>query len=98
VIANTGLPYNPDVPDEIVKEVEDFRANAPTPSLMSMQKALSAMGGSAHFATQFAYWQKFCWENEDRPIGFMMSMTMEQRSNLASALKFFLHSLGVHSP
>lgn len=98
VIANTGLPYNPDVPDEIVKEVEDFRANAPTPSLMSMQKALSAMGGSAHFATQFAYWQKFCWENEDMPIGFMMSMTMEQRSNLASALKFFLHSIGVHSP
>jgi haloalkane dehalogenase len=98
VISNTGLPHNPDVPDDIIRQVEDFRANAPTPSLMAMQKALSAMGDSGHFATQFAYWQKFCWENEDMPIGFMMSMTMEARSSLASALKFFLHDLGVHSP
>jgi haloalkane dehalogenase len=98
VISNTGLPHNPDVPEDIIQQVEDFRANAPTPSLMSMQKALSAMGDSEHFATQFAYWQKFCWENEDMPIGFMMSMTMGERPGLVSALKFFLHGLGVHSP
>ncbi|MFP6801799.1 MAG: haloalkane dehalogenase [Pseudomonadales bacterium] len=98
VISNTGLPHNPDVPDDIVRQVEDFRANAPTPSLMAMQKALSGMGDSGHFASQFAYWQKFCWENEDMPIGFMMSMTMEERSSLVSALKFFLHGLGVYSP
>jgi len=98
VISNTGLPHNPDVPDDIIRQVEDFRANAPTPSLMAMQKALSGMGDSGHFATQFAYWQKFCWENEDMPIGFMMSMTMEERSSLVSALKFFLHGLGAHSP
>ena len=97
VISNTGLPHNPDVPDDIIRQVENFRANAPTPSLMAMQKALSAMGDSGHFATQFAYWQKFCWENEDMPIGFMMSMTMGEQSGLVSALKFFLHGLGVHS-
>ncbi len=98
VISNTGLPHNPDVPDDIIRQVEDFRANAPTPSLMAMQKALSAMADGGHFATQFAYWQKFCWENEDMPIGFMMSMTMEEQSALISALKFSLHGLGAHSP
>ena len=66
VIANTGLPYNPELPDEVVKEVEAFRANAPTPSLMEMQTALSQMEGSA--ATKFAYWQKFCWETDRKSV------------------------------
>ncbi len=98
VIANTGLPYNPVVPDDLIKEIEDFRENAPTPTLASMQKALSGMGDRQHAAAKFAYWQKFCWENEDMPIGFMMSMTMEPRSKLARALKFLLHSIGLRSP
>lgn len=96
VIANTGLPYNPDVPQEIVKQVEDFRANAPTPSLLEMQRALSQMAGNQ--ATKFAYWQKFCWETEDLPIGFMMSMMMERPPNLLRAAKFLLHNAGVTSP
>jgi len=98
VISNTGLPYNPDVPEEVVKQVEDFRANAPTPSIAQMQKALSGMGDGAHPAIKFAYWQKFCWEQENMPIGFLMSMMMEDRSNLASAFKFILHSAGMQSP
>lgn len=98
VISNTGLPHNPDVPDDIIKAVEDFRANAPTPNLVTMQKALSAMADSGHPAAQFAYWQKFCWEHEDMPIGFMMSMTIEEEPGLIGAMKFFLHRLGVHSP
>ena len=32
------------------------------------------------------------------PIGFMMSMTMEQRSNLSRAFKLMLHTAGIHSP
>ena len=96
VIANTGLPYNPDVPDEVVKTVEEFRANAPTPTLLEMQKALSQMPGNQ--ATKFAYWQKFCWETEDMPIGFMMSMMMEKRSNRSRAIRFLLHNLGIQSP
>ena len=96
VISNTGLPYNPDVPDEVVRQVEDFRANAPTPTLIEMQKALSRMPGDP--ATKFAYWQKFCWETEDMPIGFMMSMMMERRSNLSRAIRFMLHNLGIRSP
>jgi len=93
VIANTGLPYNPDLPEEVVKEVEAFRAHAPTPSLLEMQTALSQMEGSA--ANKFAYWQKFCWETPDLPVGFMMSMTMEKRSNLAKAMLLLLHKLGL---
>ncbi len=96
VISNTGLPYNPDVADEVVREVEDFRANAATPSLVQMQRALAGMGENP--ATRFAYWQKFCWETEDLPIGFMMSMMMESRSNLMRAIKFLLHSVGLRSP
>jgi len=93
VIANTGLPYNPEVPDEIVKEVMAFRANAPTPSLLEMQKALGQMEGAA--ATKFAYWQKFCWETVDMPIGFMMSLTMEQHSMPGKIMTFLAHQLGL---
>ena len=98
VISNTGLPYNPDVPAEIVQQVEDFRANAPTPSLVEMQKAIGTRNPDEHYATKFAYWQKFCWEQDDMPIGFMMSMMMEPRSNAARAFKFLLHSAGMQSP
>lgn len=94
-ISNTGLPYNPDLPDELVKEIEDFRAHARTPSLIEMQRALGQMAGNQ--ATKFAYWQKFCWETQDMPIGFMMSMTMEKSSNLTRAFKFLLLKLGVAS-
>ena len=96
VISNTGLPYNPDLPEEVVRRVEDFRANAGTPTLLEMQRALSRMPGDQ--AAKFAYWQKFCWETEDLPVGFMLSMMLEQRSNLSRALAFLLHKLGIRSP
>ena len=96
VIANTGLPYNPDVPEEVVKQVEDFRANAKTPTLVEMQRALRQMAGNP--ATKFAYWQKYCWETEDLPIGFMMSTMMERQSNLSRAGKLLLHNLGIALP
>ena len=98
VISNTGLPYNPDTPDEVLAEVEDFRNNQPTPSLMEMQKALSSMDRAAHPATRFAYWQKWCWETEDLPIGFIMSMTMERPAAPVQAIKFLLHRMGVTLP
>jgi haloalkane dehalogenase len=43
VISNTGLPYNPDVPQDVVDAVEAFRADAPTPSMLEMQKAIGGM-------------------------------------------------------
>jgi len=98
VISNTGLPYNPDVSESVVKEVEAFRASAPTPSLAEMQKNISSMDSNGHPALRFAYWQKWCWENEDMPIGFIMSMMIERPSKPLQLLKFLLHKMGVTSP
>ena len=98
VISNTGLPYNPDTPEDVVKAVEAFRASAPTPSLLEMQQALRTMDSGSHPARKFAYWQKWCWETEDLPIGFIMSMMLEPPARPVQALKFFLHKLGATSP
>ena len=98
VISNTGLPYNPDVPAEVVKLVEDFRANTPTPSLLEMQRAIGGMRSGAHPATKFAYWQKWCWETVDLPVGFMMSMTLQPPARPVQLIKFLLNKMGVTSP
>ena len=97
VISNTGLPYNPDVSQDIVQAVEAFRQNDPTPSLLDMQRALSKMDGGDP-AQKFAYWQKWCWETEDLPIGFIMSMMLERTPKPLQAIKFLLHRLGVTEP
>ncbi|MEM7097606.1 MAG: haloalkane dehalogenase [Pseudomonadota bacterium] len=98
VISNTGLPYNPDVDQTVVNEVEDFRANTPTPTLMQMQRALSTMDTGDHPAKKFAYWQKWCWETPDLPIGFMMSMTLQPPSRPLLLLKYLMNRAGVTSP
>lgn len=96
VVANTGLPYSPDVDQAIIDEIRDFRDNKPTPTLPQMQKALSQMTGSAPM--KFAYWQKFCWETEDLPIGFMMMMMLEQPSMISQIIKFTLFNMGMTLP
>lgn len=96
VISNTGLPYYPDLADEVVAQIEHFHAKAPIPTLLQMQKAISVRNNNEPYAVRFAYWQKFCWEHADLPIGFMMSMLIEQRSTVARAVKFLLHSAGLH--
>jgi len=98
VISNTGLPYSPDVPDDVVQSVEAFRNNAPTPSLIEMQQALQGMGSGGHPASKFAYWQKWCWETEDLPIGFVMSMMLQPPAKPVQLVKFLLNRLGVTSP
>ena len=98
VVSNTGLPYNPDVPQEVVAAVEAFRADAPTPSLPQMQKAISGMREGAHPASKFAYWQKWCWETVDLPIGFMMSMMLAPPALPVQLLKLLLNKLGMTSP
>ena len=96
VIANTGLPYSPSTDKSTVDTIKSFREHAETPTLIEMQKALSTMGGSSE--TKFAYWQKFCWETQDLPIGLMMSMMIEPQSNLTRAVKFMLFKLGIKRP
>ncbi len=98
VISNTGLPYNPDVPDAVVNAIADFRANAATPSLLELQRALGGMGSGGHPAQKFAYWQKWCWETEDLPVGFFMSMMLNPPPKPVQAIKFLLNKAGVTSP
>lgn len=98
VISNTGLPYNPKVPDGLVEEVEDFRANKPTPNLLQMQRAISGMGDGSHPARKFAYWQKWCWETADLPIGMLMSMMLQPPTMPVQLVKFLLNRAGVTSP
>ena len=98
VASNTGLPYNPDVPREVVEEIEAFRADAPTPSLIELRKALSSMGAGDHPARKFAYWQKWCWETEDLPVGFFMSMMLQPPPRPLQVIKFLLNKAGVTSP
>ena len=40
VISNTGLPYNPDMPNDLLQEVKQYKAEAPTPTLPQMAAAL----------------------------------------------------------
>ena len=57
VVSNTGLPYNPDAPQEQIDAVEHYRATAPTPTLAGMGRAMASMadktlddGGAQAFA------------------------------------------------
>ena len=101
VIGNTGLPYNPDVPQAMVDEVEDYRANAPTPTLFSMTKELRSLswdGKAPNPARIFAVWQKFCWETVHPPFGLMLSMMTEKQSTFMKVARALLHKLGVRKP
>ena len=93
VISNTGLPYNPDLPAEQAQAVKDFRANAKTPSLREMAAALQK-GMAEDGPGAFAHWQKFCWETEDMPVGYMMSNTLERLPAWRQGLPFLLHRIG----
>mgnify|MGYP001797087963 CR=1 FL=1 len=92
-ISNTGLPYNPDLPMEDVRRVEDFRNNEKTPTLLEMARALRRIPDNQ--ASAFAYWQKFCWETEDLPVGFMMSIGLERPSVLKVAPRLLAHRFGL---
>ena len=58
-----------------------------------MMQAISR--GARAQAISFAYWQKFCWETEDLPAGFLLSMMAEKRSKLAMAIDFTFYRLGL---
>ena len=79
VIANTGLPLPQSVPDDVVAEVKRFRDEAPCPSLAEVGAAL-ANPDNKPFPVAFAYWQKWCWESEDLPVGFAIAGNLDGRS------------------
>ena len=48
-------------------------------------------------ALKFMYWQKFCWDTADLPIGLMCSSSMEKRPQLMIAGHYLFHRLGLKS-
>jgi len=91
-MGNTGLPYNPDVPQEVIDEIKAFRTSNKKISFFTMAKNISKMDKTKHFATKFMYWQKFSWESKNMPIGFLNSMQMEDKL-AKSKVKAYVHLL-----
>ncbi len=103
-MGNTGLPYNPDVPQEVIDKVKEFRASDIKLTPMRMQKEIMQMdrkdfskdsSTAFHPALKFMYWQKFCWDTEDLPIGFLMSGQMDNNSSLKMIIYYFFTRLGL---
>ena len=105
-MGNTGLPYNPNTPQEVIDEVTAFRASNKKITLFSMIKVLKKMDDNSlsgeknkrnHMATKFMYWQKFTWDTKNLPIGMLNSTMMEKafKSNLAASIHYLLQRLGL---
>ena len=97
-MGNTGLPYNPEVSEEVIEEIKAFRESNIKLHPLSMSKQIRQMdSGKTHPGLKFMYWQKFCWDTEDLPIGFIQSMQMDKRSLVALALNYIFILLGKYS-
>ena len=97
-MGNTGLPYNPEVSDEVIEEIKAFRESNIKLHPMSMAKQIRQMdSGKTHPGLKFMYWQKFCWDTEDLPIGFIQSMQMDKRSMISTILNYIFILLGKYS-
>ena len=89
-MGNTGLPYNPNAPQEVIDKVKNFRNSDIKLTPFSMMREVRKMDGqniaddktTSSPALKFMYWQKFCWDTEDLPIGFLMSSQMDKNLSL----------------
>jgi haloalkane dehalogenase len=95
-IGNTGLPYMPNTSDEVIKEVNEFRDSNIKLSLATMINEVNKMdSGKTHPALKFMYWQKFCWDTKNLPVGLINSVMMEKRSKNHIRNHYILHSIGL---
>ena len=95
-IGNTGLPYMPNTPKEIIEEVKKFRSSKIKLTPLSMTKEVRKMdSGKTHPALKFMYWQKFCWDTENLPVGLLNSIMMEVRSRKEIRNHYIFHKLGL---
>ena len=95
-IGNTGLPYMPNTSDEVIKEVNEFRDSNIKLSLATMVNEVNKMdSGKTHPALKFMYWQKFCWDTKNLPVGLLNSVMMEKRSKNHVRNHYILHSIGL---
>ena len=100
-MGNTGLPYNPDASEELVNKVKAFRDDKSKLTLFAMASQVQQMDESDtenedfHPALKFMYWQKFCWETVNLPIGLICSFQMDKRSRPIVAAHYLLQKLGL---
>ena len=95
-IGNTGLPYMPNTPKEIIEEVKKFRSSKIKLTPLSMSKEVRKMdSGKTHPALKFMYWQKFTWDTTNLPVGFVCSTMMEKRSKLSMLMHHTFISLDI---
>ena len=95
-IGNTGLPYMPNTPTEIIEQVSKFRQSKNKLTIRLMAKEVMKMDNrKTHPALKFMYWQKFCWDTEDLPIGFLNSIMMEKNSRFKILINYIFMKLGM---
>ena len=102
-MGNTGLPYNPNAPQEVIDKIKAFRESSIRLTPFSMMKQVRQMDGKSlsqdisesHPALKFMYWQKYCWDTVDLPTGFLMSTSMEQISGLKAILYYLFVMMGL---
>ena len=96
-VGNTGLPYNPKVPESIIREREAFMKSGRKLTLSDVYKNLRGMKGerSLHQVLKFMYWQKYCWDTKDLPVGLLMSMIGRGSKNLNNIMYYFFLKMGM---
>jgi len=95
-IGNTGLPYMPNTPKEIIEEVKKFRSSKIKLTPLSMSKEVRKMdSGNTHPALKFMYWQKFCWDTKNLPVGLLNSTMMEGKPRNEIRNHYIFHKLGL---
>ena len=102
-MGNTGLPYNPETPQEVLDKIMAFRKSSLKLTPFSMSKEVRKMDGKSlskdnsknHPALKFMYWQKFCWDTNDLPMGFLMSQMMEKNLKFNSLFYYLFITLGL---
>ena len=95
-MGNTGLPYMPNTSSKVIDKVMKFRKSNIKLTLFNMAKELRKMdSGNTHPALKFMYWQKFCWDTKNLPVGLINSTMMENISKKSIRNHFIFHSLGL---
>ena len=104
-VGNTGLPYNPDVDQEVIEKVHTFRASKKKYSIFKMWEEVSKMdkkslslekGVKTHPALKFMWWQKWTWDTNDPAFGLVNSMQMERGSYIGRLIYYFFQREYLH--
>ena len=95
-MGNTGLPYMPNTPKTVIDEVHKFRKSNIKLTPLSMAKEVKKMdSGKSHPALKFMYWQKFCWDTKNLPVGLLNSMMMEKLPKNKIKNHYIFYKLGL---